>query len=201
MPVLSHLSLLFRTLVQFEHQEAVMAVWQLSNKEWDAVEESQFSTKEAVVLRNAKIILFSAAGCTKPSIAQDLGCSIVTVDTIRRAFRQRGLQGLSPRKPGIPSRATPEYRAALRAAVETPPQELGYGFRVWSLTRLCAHLEKQTGTRFSAPHLRMIMHQEEYSFQRPEHTMNGKRDEAAGERAAGWVRAHKERSAMTPTKR
>jgi hypothetical protein len=30
--------------------------WKLSNKEWDAVDELRFSTKEAAVFRNATII-------------------------------------------------------------------------------------------------------------------------------------------------
>jgi transposase len=125
------------------------------------------------------------------------------VDNIRKAYRLPGLEGLIPRKPpGRPSRATPEYRAALRSAVQTAPQELGYGFSVWSLARLDAHLQKQTGIRFSDDQLGRIMREEGFSFQRPKHTMKGKRDEAAYQKAARDLRAlKKKRSATMPTSR
>jgi len=142
----------------------------------------------------------SATGRSKALIAHDLGCSVGTVDIMRKRYRQDGLDGLIPSKPpGRPSRATPEYRAALRTAIETPPQDLGYGFSVWSLARLNAHLLKQTGVSFSDDQLGRIMKQEGFSFQRPKHTMKGKRDEAAFQKAAAKLRGFKKkRSAMTP---
>jgi hypothetical protein len=180
-----------------------MAAWKLSNKEWDAVDELRFSTKEAAVFRNATIILISAAGCSKPSIANDLGCSVGTVDNIRKAYRQRGLQGLIPGKPsGRPSRATPEYRAALRAAVETPPPGTGLRFQ-----RLVA-----------GPPEHPPPEADRYPFQRrsvgADHASGEvfvSTSQAHYEREAGRgglqasysqvARAQKKRSAMTPTKR
>ena len=80
------------------------------------------------------VILMTAAGRCKDSIAADLGCSPSTVDNVRKRYRERGLAGLKRRKPPGPKpRATAEYRAALRQAVQTPPQTLGFGFSVWPL--------------------------------------------------------------------
>jgi transposase len=179
-----------------------MAAWKLSDKEWDALDELRFSTTDAAVFRNVTIILMSGAGSSKAGISNDLGCSLATVDNIRKAYRLRGKQGLVPAKPpGRPSRATAEYREALRTAIMTSPQDLGYGFSVWSVGRLGAHLEKQTGIHFSDDQLRRILHQEKFSFQRPKHTMKGKRDEAAFQQAARQLRAlKKKRSATMPTK-
>jgi transposase len=175
-----------------------MSAWKLSNKEWDALDELRFGTGDAAVFRNATIILMSGVGRSKPSIANDLGCSIGTVDNIRHRYRLRGLAGLEPRKPpGRTSRATPAYRAALRSALETPPQELGYGFSVWSLARLNAHLHRRTGINFSDDQLGRIVHQEGFSFQRPKHTMKGKRDEAAYQKAAVELRALKKKPSAT----
>jgi len=56
---------------------------------------------------------------------------------------------------------------------------LGYGFSVWSVARLNAHLKKTTGISFSEDQLSRLLHAEGYSYQRPKHTMKGKRDEAA----------------------
>jgi transposase len=161
-----------------------MARWKLSDEQWDALDELRFSTTDAVVFRNATIILMSGAGRSKQSIAEDLGCSPATVDNVRRQYREQGLKGLVPRKStGRRSRATPEYRAALRQAVQTAPQSLGYGFSVWSVARLNQHLKRQTKISFSDDRLRDLLHEEGFSFQRPKHTMKGKRDEAAYEKA------------------
>lgn len=161
-----------------------MLNWKLTDKQWEALDDLRFSTSDKALFRNATIILMSAAGRSKPEIAHDLGCSIGTVDIIRRRYRDQDLAGLAKGKPpGRVSRATPAYRAALRKAAETPPQSLGYGFSVWSLARLNAHLVKETKISFSDDQLGRIMHAEGFSVQRPKHTMQGKRDEAAYDKA------------------
>lgn len=175
-----------------------MPTWKLSNKEWDAVDELRFGTADAAVFRNATIILMSSVGRSKALIAHDLGCSTSTVDIMRRRYRKQGRAGLLPAKPtGRRSRATPEYRAALRSALQTPPQQLGYGFSVWSLARLNAHLRRYTRISFSDDQLGRIVHQEGFSFQRPKHTMKGKRDEAAYVRAAAQLRTLKKKPFAT----
>ena len=163
-----------------------MAAWTLTEAEWDELDRLRFSTRDARVFRNATIILTSAAGRSKTGISETLGCSTATVDNIRAAYRRKGIDGLKPNSPpGRTSRATPEYRAAMRVAVDTPPQDLGYGFSVWSVNRLRQHLKEKTGIELSDDQFRRILHQEGYSFQRPKHTMEGKRDEAAHDRAKG----------------
>jgi len=178
-----------------------MAAWKLSNKEWDALDQLRETTTDVAVFRNATIILMSAVGRSKASIAYDLGCSIGTIDIARKRYRLSGLSGLIPaRPPGRTSRATPEYRAALRKVIQAPPQELGYGFSVWSLARLNAHLQRVTGIGFSEDQLGRIMKQEGFSFQRPKHTMKGKRDEEAFQKASAKLRALKKKpSATMPT--
>lgn len=161
-----------------------MARGKLTDKQWDALDELRFSTTDVAVFRNATIILMSGAGRSKQSIAEDLGCSPATVDNVRRGYREQGLKGLTPRKStGRRSRATPEYRAALRRVIQTPPQTFGYGFSVWSVARLNEHLKRETGIGFSEDRLRAILGEEGFSFQRPKHTMRGKRDEAAYKKA------------------
>lgn len=178
-----------------------MAARKLTDAQWGALDDLRFSTTDATVFRNATVILMTAVGRSKFAIAHDLGCSSSTVDHIRQHYRERGLDGLRPNKPtGRPSAATPEYRQALREVVETPPQTLSYGFSVWSVARLAQHLKKQTGIRFSDDQLRRILHQEGFSFQRPKHTMKGKRDEVAYQRAQRQLKTlKKKRSPTMPT--
>lgn len=178
-----------------------MATRKLTDAQWDALDDLRFSTSDASVFRNATVILMTAVGRSKASIAHDLGCSTSTVDHVRQHYREHGLDGLRPKKPsGRPSAATAEYRQALRAVVPTPPQSLGYGFSVWSVARLAAHLKKQTGIGFSDDQLRRILHQEGFSFQRPKHTLRGKRDEVAYQRARKRLTTlKKKRSTPMPT--
>jgi putative transposase len=161
-----------------------MTRWKVTDAQWEALDRLRFSTADAEVFRNATVILMTAVGRSKTSIAEDLGCSPATVDNVRKRYRDRGLAGLKRRKPPGPKpRATAEYRAALREAVQTPPQTLGFGFSVWSAARLAAYLERQTGVALTADRVRRILHEEGFSFQRPKHTMKGKRDEAAYDKA------------------
>jgi transposase len=178
-----------------------MAAWTLSDEQWEALDKIRFGTTDKTVFRNATIILMSAVGRSKFSIAHDLGCSPATVDNIRKHYRQHGATGLKPRKPpGRTSAATPAYRQALREAVNTPPPTLGYGFSVWSVARLNEHLKRQTKISFSEDQLRRILHEEGFSYQRPKHTMKGKRNEAAFAQAQKELKTlKKKRCATMPT--
>jgi transposase len=69
-------------------------------------------------------------------------------------------------------------------AVQANPMTLGYGFSTWSATRLAEHLAKVTGVRFSDDQTRRLLHRQGFSFHRPKHTLKGKRNEAAYEKAA-----------------
>jgi transposase len=135
--------------------------WKLTDSErWDLEELRRTSANESVQ-RNATVILLTAQGRSKERIAEAFGCSLGTVNNIRRRYRLRGLAGLEPLpRQGRRSRATPQYRAALRESAITPPQALGYGFRAWSAPRLAEHLERETGIRFGEDQLRRLLRQE-----------------------------------------
>ena len=156
----------------------------LAPDQWDELDRVRFSTSSADVFRNCLIILMSDSRDTIASIAKRLGCSTETVARVRRLYRRGGVQALCPVKPpGRRPRATPEFIARMKEVVGTNPQSLGYGFSVWSAARLARHLEKVTGLGFSDDQMRRILRQHGYSFQRPKHTMKGKRDEIAYEKA------------------
>ncbi len=142
-----------------------MGRFKLTGRQWDALDDFRSSAREAKVFRNATIILLSSAGNSKAQISFELGCSMATVDTARRRYREQGLEGLVPRKsPGRPSRATPEYRTAMRKAVRVSPQTLGYGFSVWSFARLGQHLKRKTGIGLSEDQLSRVLRAEGFSY-------------------------------------
>ena len=163
----------------------------LSDNEFDQLDHLRFSTGSADVFRNCLIILMSDAGDT---IAERVGCTTFTVNRVGRLYRAEGIGALQPIKPpGRPSRARPEFRAAMKRTVATNPLDLDYGFSTWSAARLAAHLAKVTGIHFSADQMRRLLHQEEYSVHRPKHTMKGKRDEAAYAKAKEQLRRLKKK--------
>ena len=164
----------------------------LSDPERQTLERLRRDDGRAPVFRGATIILLSADGHSKAALSRALGCSISTIDRVRRAYLREGSAGLLPVKPpGRPSRATAEFRAALAEAVQAPPADLGYGFTTWSVSRLAAHLKKVTKVTFGDDQLRRLLRQEGFSVQRPKHTMKGRRDEAEYERAKGELEALK----------
>jgi transposase len=156
----------------------------LTEAERDALDALRFRTNSADVFRNCLIILMSNSRDTIATIAGRLGCGTDTVVRVRRLYRNGGIDALHPIKPpGRPGRATPAFFRAMKRAIETNPMRLGYGFSVWSAARLAEHLAKKTGLRFSADQMRRLLRQEGFSFQRPKHTLRGKRDETAYQKA------------------
>jgi transposase len=166
----------------------------LTDEQWDELDRLRFSTSSADVFRNCLIILMSDSRDTVTCIGQRLGCSRDTVLRVRRLYRRGGAAALRPIKPpGRRSRATPQFLQAMKQAVQTCPLTLGYGFSTWSVARLAQHLAKTTGIRFSVDQLRRLLHRQQFSVQRPKHTLKGKRDEAAYEKAKGELKALKKK--------
>ncbi|HEV3167195.1 MAG TPA: helix-turn-helix domain-containing protein [Isosphaeraceae bacterium] len=138
-----------------------MVSWQLSSEQREALNRLRSTTSDARVLRNVEVILLSGQGRSKEWIAMEFGCSLGTINNIRRGYRTRGPAGLTPApRPGRRSRATPQYRDTLRQVVQTSPQSFGYSFRRWSARRLAVHLEQQTGIRFGEDQVRRFLRQE-----------------------------------------
>jgi transposase len=157
---------------------------ELTDTQWDELDHLRMGTASADVFRNCTIVLMSAVGRSKASIANDLGCCTDTVARVRRLYRQGGAKALLPVKPPArPCRATPSFVAQMKQAVQANPLTLGYGFSTWSAARLAEHLARVTGIRFSDDQLRRLLHREGFSIHRPKHTLKGKRDAQAYEKA------------------
>jgi transposase len=166
----------------------------LTDEQWDELDRVRFTTRSADVFRNCLVILKSHSHDTIASIAEELGCSADTVVRVRRAYRKGGADALTPVKPpGRPTRATPAFLAEMRRAALANPATLGYGFTTWSVARLAAHLAKVTKVRFGDDQLGRLLRRERFSFQRPKHTLKGKRDEAAYAKAEAELVALKKK--------
>ena len=94
----------------------------LTVAEWDELDRLRFTTLSAKVFLNCLIILKSDLGETIASIAGELGCGTDTVIRARRRYRQGGAKALHPEKPSDrKSRATPDFLAQMKEAVQTNP--------------------------------------------------------------------------------
>jgi transposase len=156
----------------------------LTEKQWNELDNLRFTTPCVDVFRNCLIILMSNSSDTIATIARHLGCGTDTVVRIRRIYRKGGVKALYPIKPpGRPSRANSEFLQQMREAVRTNPLTLGYGFSTWSAGRLAEHLAKVTAIRFSSDQLIRLLHRHGFSVHRPKHTLKGRRDEIAYEKA------------------
>lgn len=166
-------------------KEAVMGYGiKLTEKQWNELDNLRFTTPSADVFRNCLIILMSNSHDTIATVARHLGCGTDTVVRIRRLYRMGGVKALYPIKPpGRPSRANTNFLQQMKEAVCTNPLTLGYGFSTWSAGRLAEHLAKATGVRFSSDQIIRLLHRHGFSVHRPKHTLKGKRDEIAYEKA------------------
>lgn len=166
----------------------------LTEEQWNELDRLRFTAKSADVFRNCVIVLMSDSSQTIGAIAEHLGCATDTVVRVRRLYRKGGVDALKPVKPpGRPGRATPNFIGQMRQAVLANPTTLGYGFSTWSVARLAAHLAKTTGICFSTDQLGRLLHRHGFSFQRPKHTMKGKRDETAYEKSKAELMRLKKR--------
>ena len=175
----------------------------LSNEQIDALDTLRMKAPSAAVFRNCTMILMSDAGRSKASIAEDLGCGTATVERIRRFYKTMGILGLNPIKPpGRPSQLSEALREPVLVAIQTDPRTLGYGFTTWSVARLTEHLRRRCRLRASPSTVRRVLAHEQFSLQRPKHTLEGKRDEKAHAKAKKELSgSKKKRSARTQPKR
>ena len=175
----------------------------LSNEQIDALDMLRMKTPVAAVFRNCTMILMSNAGRSKASIAEALGCGTATVERIRRLYKTMGILGLKPiTPPGRPSRLSKALREPVLEAIQADPRTLGYGFTTWSVARLTEHLRRRCRLRTSPSTVRRVLAHEQFSLQRPKHTLEGKRDEKAHAKAKKELSGlKKKRSARTQPKR
>src|SRR3954465_9672239 len=99
----------------------------------------------------ARAILLTLAGWTSPELAEAFGVTADSVRHWRQWFADGGVEGLrSTLAPGpSPKRGERVASAVLREPVENRTN--------WTLPRLCAEIERQTGTRISRSRLSVLL--------------------------------------------
>lgn len=151
-----------------------------------------------------EMVKAAALGDDGERIARWSGRSVETVEHWLARFAEGGVGALAdaPRS-GRPVQADAAYLAAMEAALESPPTQLGFAFDVWTSERLSLYLEQRTGVHLSPGWLRALLAQRGWVCGRPKHTLKHLQDPAAvaapraelgavggkGARGAGALRA------------
>lgn len=158
--------------------------YKLSESELEAVESAQKNGAGAQVRQRATGLRLLHLGKKPAEVAELLNVTVATVYNWHERWRKQGISGLSdaPRS-GRPMVATAEYCERLEAAIETEPTELGYGFTLWTIDRLMAHLAKETGITMSDETFRGVLKRNSYVYRRPKHDLEPLQDAEAKQTA------------------
>lgn len=136
------------------------------------------------VRQRAQMIRLLHLGYKPQEVGDLLSVSGTLVYMWHARWREEGLAGLENKpKPGRPKAGGAEYKQKLEEIIETEPHTLGYGFNVWTVKRLLAHMEKETGVRVHENTLRNRLEELGYVFRRPKHDLGNLQDEKAKETA------------------
>jgi transposase len=152
----------------------------LTKTERQEIEELYRRGPNHRVRKRAQAIRLSAMDYTVTQIMQILGCNRQSIHNWFDLFEAQGCPGLCDKpRSGRPVIATVDYRRRLVEAIKTNPRKMGYPFTVWTLTRIRAHLARETRVLLSESRVRQIMKEERLVFKRPKHTLAQKRDQDA----------------------
>jgi transposase len=124
--------------------------------------------------------------------------SIPTVYAWIKRWRQGGIEALATQpRSGRPPKADPAYSQLLGELLEKEPAELGYGFMMWTIDRLRAHLAKETGIELSESRFRALLKREGFRYRRPKYDLHHLQDPVAKQQADELLAELKKRSSET----
>lgn len=160
----------------------------LTEEQVQQVEHAIVHDPRAEVVRRATAIRLLHQGHTPQAVGGMLAASRASVQSWSQRWREGGLEALANLPiPGRPPKATPTYRAVLEQTLETDPHRWGYSFSVWTLERLVAHLERETGIALSPGRLQTWLERWGYVYRRPKTDLSHQQDDAAREDARVWL--------------
>lgn len=156
----------------------------LTTEQLQIIESAIKSHPDLRVRPRAQMIRLLHLGHKPQEVAELLSVTGALVYFWHARWRESGLDGLANKpRPGRPKAGGDEYRQKLEQIIETDPKTLDYGFNVWTIERLLAHMEKETGTLVHENTLRNMLKELDYVFRRPKHDLGNLQDKKAKETA------------------
>lgn len=134
-------------------------------------------------------------GLTLHEVGRRIGCAPSSVLRWREARRRGGSAALRGRKaPGRPPKLTAAERARLVRLLARGPLAHGYRTDLWTTQRVAEVISRTFGVRYHRAHVGRLLHQLDWSHQKPERRAL-ERDEAAITR---WVHGRWRQVKKTP---
>jgi len=146
----------------------------LTTAELTQLDELYSRTKNVRIRNRAQMILLNAEDkMTAPQIAKIVRQDEQTVRRWMKRFNAEGISGLSDEpKSGAPKRVTTAYRERLLVVVRRRPRSLAQPYSLWTLQRLVDFMAEETGLRFSAETVRLILKANDIVISRPQHKVS-----------------------------
>jgi transposase len=161
---------------------------QLSGTDLKAIEDTIAHSSDKDVVKRAMALRQLHNGEHPDEIAEMFVVTASTVYNWRKRWLEGGLEGLVNKpKSGRPGKASEHYCALLDEALACDPGSYGYDFTIWTLDRLRAHLEKQTGIALSRGRFRILLRQRGYVYRRPKRDLSQKQDPEAKAQARALI--------------
>jgi transposase len=146
-----------------------------------------------------RAIVMLGGGAPRDMVADQFGVHPATIGRWAASYRKRGiggLQGPEEDSRGRPAKLDVAHLELLKETVLLPPRQSGYAFTSWTLPRLATVLKKRTGVSVRPHYLGLLLRRMGITRKRPKHVLEGKRDEAAHDRAKDELQTE----VMTPGK-
>jgi len=152
----------------------------LTTKQLAIIEAAIKNDPDLRVRQRAQMIRLLHLGYKPQEVGELLSVTGALVYYWHARWRESGLDGLADKpRPGRPKVGGDEYRQKLAQLIETDPKAIGYGFNVWTIERLLAHMEKKTGILVHANTLRNMLNELDYVFRRPKHDLGNLQNKKA----------------------
>ena len=150
-----------------------MDPWDLTLRQRRELERQLHGSQDARTYRRTLAVLEYSRGRPVAEIAQMLGVTRQSVYHWIQAYEERfdpACLGDQPRS-GRPRLLTEESEARLLALLQTPPDQLGYFARSWTVPLLQHEMREATGQRLSEETLRRALHRQQFVWKRPRYVL------------------------------
>ncbi len=154
-----------------------LLVRQLTRSEGVSIQRLRQKPPSVSASLRTQAVLLSRQGRTVQEIGDIVGRNRSTVFRWLQAFDKQGLDALHPGKsPGAPRKTDAEYQAALTAALEHNPRDLGYAFTRWTAALLIEHLHRKTHVTISSATMYNLLDRLGYRYGQPKLDLKHRQD-------------------------
>lgn len=160
----------------------------LNADELVVVRQAMVQDKRPEVRQRVTALHLLHLGRTPNEVAEALAVTLGSIYKWHARWRRAGVEGLANLpKCGAPAKADDAYWQRIEQLLELEPLALGYDFTVWTVARLIAHMQRETGIHLSVSRFRTVLRERGYVYRRPKHDLKRLQDGEARQAAEAWL--------------